>query len=78
MADNLARYELPEDDHFNSRQRSHRHLSVVPHNRQNSVLQGYHPRPEDSGEEEIIIEVGLWVVFNRRILSWIKRKQQPR
>lgn len=75
MSNNVARQELPEEDEFQSHHRSRRQLSVVPTNRQNSIPQGYDPRPDDAGEEEIVIEAGLWVLFNRRILSWIKRKQ---
>lgn len=75
MSGTLARHPSPADDAPDPQQRPRRHLNVLPSSRQNSIPQGYNPHPEYGGEEEIIVEAGIWVVFNRRILSWIKRKQ---
>lgn len=75
MASNLARNPSADDDTPDGRGRFRRHLSVVPSNRQNSMPQGYQPHSEYGGEEEIIVDAGIWVVFNRRLLSLIKRKQ---
>lgn len=75
MDGNLARNHSSEDDTPDFRSRSRRHLSVVPSSRQNSTPQGYQPQSEYSGEDEIVVDAGIWVVFNRRLLNLIKRKQ---
>lgn len=75
MPGNLAHSSHDEDDTPNNQQRPRRHLNIVPPSRQNSIPQGYVPRADHHTEEEIVVDAGIWIVFNRRILSWIQRKQ---
>lgn len=75
MASNLAHQQSSDDDSSDFRNRPRRHLTVVPSARQNSTPQGYQPHSEYGGEDEIIVDAGIWVVFNRRLLSLIKRRQ---
>ena len=73
MDGNLARNHSSDDQLAGHRGRTRPQFNVIASNRQNSTPG--QPLPAAStGEHEIFVDAGLWVIFNRRLLAAIIRK----
>jgi hypothetical protein len=72
MRGNLAFSDTPEDDDF--RRPSHPSRpswNIIDNTNRSNSTPPSRPQP---GEDEIMVDFGLWVVFNKRILTLIRRK----